>query len=295
MPIDTNIDIINVAKVAKYLSAYDEANNTAIKGGTIQGSLSKTLFTTIEDFEWAIANGVTNASIAGTANYLVWLSGSYIVKAKSIINGAFPSVLLGTLPIITLQPVSGNVANTATITLTITATGYAPITYQWQKYVGSVWVNISGATAATFTKTNADLIDIGQYRAVATNQYGSATSNAANITVSTAITAFYYYGSTNPYPALSGGSDVLTYQVSQAIAHNQPITLTLPSAGQSNMYGVVKVPIGELLKTAWYNTPINNGQIPDAIWYDKITIGLYDYYVTRTAYTYVATSPLIFS
>lgn len=198
-------------------------------------------------------------------------------------------------PVINVQPqsISLNVGSSATFL--VVASGSATLTYQWQSNTGNGYQNITNAISSSLTLTNLMLSQNGLYRVIITNAYGTATSIPLTLTVIQSLTAFYWYGSTNPYPALSGGTDALTYQVSQAITHNQPITLTLPSAGQTNMYGVLKVPIGEINKTAWYNTPVNNGQIPDAVWYVKLTIGQFDYYVTRTTYTYVATSPLIFS
>jgi hypothetical protein len=296
MPTDTLDTVIKIAKVSKYLAAYDEANSIATKGGAIQFELSKILFSIIEDLEWAIANGASNASIDKTANYLMWLCGSYTVKARTIINRLAPVISLGNAPVITLQPISGNVTSGGTITLTVNVTGTLPITYQWQKLTNSVWGNITGATSSTFTKTNVTISDAGSYRVIATNQYGTATSNAADITVvAQSLTAYYWYGATDPFPALNGGTDALVYQTSAPFTTNQSISIPLPLAGQVNMFGVVKVPIGQSVKTTWYNTALNNGQIPDAIWRDKITIGQFDYYVTRVEYTYDSLLPLIFS
>ena len=55
-----------------------------------------------------------------------------------------------------------------------------------RSFVAGNWTNISGATASTFTINNATTADAGQYRAVVTNSAGSATSNAATLTVNVA-------------------------------------------------------------------------------------------------------------
>ena len=79
-------------------------------------------------------------------------------------------------------------------TITLSATAYssagtgspidaANITgYQWQKYIGSEWTNIAGATSATYTKTNATTSDVGQYRCtISTGATCSTTSALFNV------------------------------------------------------------------------------------------------------------------
>ncbi|MFY9307418.1 MAG: PQQ-dependent sugar dehydrogenase [Bacteroidia bacterium] len=61
----------------------------------------------------------------------------------------------------------------------VSATGTNPLGFQWQKN----GVNIPGATSSTYTISNTQSSHAGQYRAVVTNSYGTATSNAATLTV----------------------------------------------------------------------------------------------------------------
>ena len=86
-------------------------------------------------------------------------------------------------PSITTQPVSQSVGSGSTLTLTVAATG-SP-TYQWQ--LGGTNLsdsgNISGSKTATLTITNIATSQAGSYTAVATNDGGSVTSNAAVVTV----------------------------------------------------------------------------------------------------------------
>ena len=68
----------------------------------------------------------------------------------------------------------------------VTAGGYPAPTCQWQVSAdnGGTWSNISGATSAKLTLTNVPASDNdNQYRCIATNTAGSATSNAATLTV----------------------------------------------------------------------------------------------------------------
>ncbi|EGR3070240.1 phage tail protein [Vibrio parahaemolyticus] len=64
------------------------------------------------------------------------------------------------------------------------ATGDTPMNWKWQKD-GS---DVSGATGsgltATFTKDNVQSADDGDYTCIFTNAAGTATSDAATVTVS---------------------------------------------------------------------------------------------------------------
>ena len=64
-------------------------------------------------------------------------------------------------------------------TFTVTASGTATLTYQWRKDAG----NISGATSASYTIAAVQESDEGSFDCVVTNSQGSATSNAATLTV----------------------------------------------------------------------------------------------------------------
>lgn len=83
-------------------------------------------------------------------------------------------------PSIATQPSSVTVPVGATATFTVSASGSAPLSYQWQRN-GS---NISGATGASYSLVGAQPADnAAQFRAVVSNAFGSATSNAAVLTV----------------------------------------------------------------------------------------------------------------
>ena len=89
-------------------------------------------------------------------------------------------------PSITLQPASQTVTAGQTATFSVAATGTAPLNYQWQKN----GANISGATSSTYTTPATTTGDSGNaYRVVVSNSAGSATSNAATLTVNAAAVA----------------------------------------------------------------------------------------------------------
>lgn len=83
-----------------------------------------------------------------------------------------------------------------TIDLTCTATGGTGTkTYQWQKYIGSSWEDIDGATNARFQKTNCTSSDGGSYRCVvSTGATCSLESDGYYIRVFT-LNGAYYGGS----------------------------------------------------------------------------------------------------
>ncbi|WPB55582.1 hypothetical protein [Xylophilus sp. GOD-11R] len=88
-------------------------------------------------------------------------------------------------PAITTQPAGTTVVEGQVAAFSVTATGTAPLSYQWQRN-GSA---IAGATAATYTLAAAASTDSGAiFRAVVSNAAGNATSDNATLTVTPAAT-----------------------------------------------------------------------------------------------------------
>ena len=118
-------------------------------------------------------------------------------------------------PTITSQPSGKSINVGASLTLTVTASGTSPVTYQWKKD----GVSILGATSSTYTITSAQITDSGSYSVVASNQIGSATSDAATLTVSTppSITtqpsaATVTAGGAASFSVVASGTATLSYQ-----------------------------------------------------------------------------------
>ena len=83
-------------------------------------------------------------------------------------------------PSITSDPQNQTVAVGQSATFGVSATGTTPLSYQWQRNGAA----IAGATSSSYTLSNAQLSDNGAlFRAVVTNSFGSATSNTAQLTV----------------------------------------------------------------------------------------------------------------
>jgi sugar lactone lactonase YvrE len=97
-----------------------------------------------------------------------------------------PVTPTGVAPGVTLQPVDATVQAPATATFMAAASGVPAPTVQWGQSTdaGVTWADVAGATSPNFTTAATALADSGKlFRAVFTNVSGSATSNAATLTV----------------------------------------------------------------------------------------------------------------
>src|SRR5258708_24241344 len=86
-------------------------------------------------------------------------------------------------PSLTVQPVSVTVTAGQQAAFSVSASGTAPISYQWRKNTA----NISGATAASYTTPATTMGDSGsKFDVVVRNSVGSITSSQATLTVTAA-------------------------------------------------------------------------------------------------------------
>jgi N-acetylmuramoyl-L-alanine amidase len=88
-------------------------------------------------------------------------------------------------PAITAQPASRTVNPGGTTSFTVTATGSAPLSYQWRDNDANLsnGGNLSGVNAATLTITNAQQTNAGTYTVLVSNTNGSVLSAEAVLTV----------------------------------------------------------------------------------------------------------------
>lgn len=90
------------------------------------------------------------------------------------------------VPVIVTPPASRSVAPGTDVTLSVSATGPAPLAYQWLKD----GVAIAGADQSTYTLTAVALSAAGRYTVIVSNTAGSVTSRAAVLSVvPTGVTA----------------------------------------------------------------------------------------------------------
>ena len=126
------------------------------------------------------------ASIAAPVDLKVGPDGAlyYLSRGTNAVGRIRPTPT-SSAPQVTQQPVNQSVPVGASATFNVSATGTAPLSYQWQKNGAT----IAGANAASYLTPPTALADNGStYRVVVSNSVGSITSNAATLTV-TANTA----------------------------------------------------------------------------------------------------------
>lgn len=163
----------------------------------------------------ATSTTYTLSSVAtkDAGDYTVVVSNS---AGSAISNSATLSVTSTVIPpAITTQPGSLTVISGAPASMSVVASGTAPIAYQWS-LDGST---ISGANSTSYTLPAAASRDAGSYTCVITNSAGSVTSTAAILTVNTAptITAqpanqTVIAGSTTTLSVTATGNPAVTYQ-----------------------------------------------------------------------------------
>ena len=141
--------------------------------------------------------GVTTQLISGPASGSAFPIGTTTVTWRAIdasgnlsSNCSFTvTVLDGQLPVISTQPASQTVCSGSNVTYSVTASNV--VTYQWQQWNGSTWINISGANASTFTVNNVTVANnAATYRVV--------LNGLCTIVNSAAVSLFV-----NPLPAVS--------------------------------------------------------------------------------------------
>ena len=109
-----------------------------------------------------------------------------LAGAQSLYGAAAPATptvpatpFVAAAPSILAQPGSQTVAPGGTATFSVTATGTAPLTYQWRKN----GIAIPGATSATLTLSQVQTSDAGTYAVRVSNATGSVTSPGAVLLV----------------------------------------------------------------------------------------------------------------
>ena len=118
---------------------------------------------------------VSNVQAADMGNYSVVVSNVY---GAAVSSNAVLTVLLP--PSIITQPSNQTAVAGANVSLTVQATGSAPLNYQW--YLGQT-NSLAGTDTATLSLTNVQPANAGSYSVVLANAAGSATSTVATLTV----------------------------------------------------------------------------------------------------------------
>ncbi|HEY3862404.1 MAG TPA: LamG-like jellyroll fold domain-containing protein [Verrucomicrobiae bacterium] len=121
------------------------------------------------DYDWSYAGTIDEVAIY-----------SHALSAAQVLSHYAASFGPHTAPYITVQPVSVTNYVSLPVTLSVTAAGSYPLTYQWnQKGVGAY----PGATAKTFTIPSLAFSDAGTYTVGITNPVGGTSSVPVIVTV----------------------------------------------------------------------------------------------------------------
>lgn len=115
-----------------------------------------------------------DAQLANQGNYSVIVSNSF---GTAVSSNAFLTVKM--LPTITTQPQSKTVYVGTNATLSVVASGTAPLFYQWRYYDEE----FIGATNSSFVIPNVQTNNAGNYSVVISNAFGVAISSNAHLTV----------------------------------------------------------------------------------------------------------------
>jgi len=139
-------------------------------------------------YQWRFNNvaipGATNSSLI-YSNVQTSNSGSYLMIATNSLGSVTSSVATLSVaapnfsPMITAQPQPVAVYSESSAMFSVAVSGGAPFVYQWRFNGG----NISGATNNSFSVSNAQPEQVGNYSVVITNGFGTVTSSNAPLTL----------------------------------------------------------------------------------------------------------------
>ncbi len=154
----------------------------------------------------AIPTRVGGYDTSGRA-YAVQVTGDLVYLADGS-GGVVILRIKDTAPVITSESGDRTVTVGQNVTLSVSATGTPPLTYQWYKDA----LPLAGATGVTLGLTDIRLTDAGDYYVVVTNTLGSAQSRIAILTVLVP-------------------PSIVTQPQSQAIALGDPVEFSVEATG----------------------------------------------------------------
>ena len=208
--------------------ATQPANRAVNAGQTASFSVVATGTRTLS-YQWkkngAAISGANSASYTTPATTSADNGAQFTVTVTDLVSSVTsnPATLTvnvpSTPPTITAQPASKTVMAGQTATFSVSASGTAPLTYQWRKGATA----ISGATSASYTTPATTTADNGaQFTVTVTNGSGNVTSAAATLTV-TASTLI-----------LNASQSSLTF-ASVNIGSNSVLPVLFTNGGNSNV------------------------------------------------------------
>jgi len=198
----------------------DPDNQTVCEGGIVSFSIAATGAGPLS-YQWR-KNG-SNIPGATSSSHTInpvapGNTGSYdcvVTNACGSTTSGAGTLTVNTAPLITDDPDSQAICEGSAAIFTVSASGTAPLSYQWRKD----GTNIPGATGSSYTINPVAPFDAGRYDCVVTNTCGSATSDAATLAINTSPVITEYpenqtlcEGGSATFNVTATGTGPLSYQ-----------------------------------------------------------------------------------
>jgi len=231
-------------------------------------------------------SGATSASYTTPVTITGDSGSSFTVKVSNSVGNITSSAATLTVnsgtqsqaPQITAQPQSTTVTAGQTATFSVTATGTAPLSYQWMMNATA----ISGATSATYTTPATATSNSGEsFTVKVSNSVGTITSSAAKLTVNAAAKV-----AATPTFSVPGG--VYTTAQSVLLSCSTPASTiyyttngTTPTVSSSTYSTAIAVSATETIEAICVASGYTNSSVASAV-YTINTSGVYALPANRT-------------
>ena len=249
------------------------------------GGYSNSLPAAVIDPPNGILIGQTNSSLNIT-NLNPANSGGYFVVVSNVFNSVTSSVGYATVlyaPTIVSNPKSVNLSLHGSNTLSVSASGTSPLSYQWTFNT----TNISGAIATNYSITNFALTNIGNYAAIVSNPYGTVTSTIASVQMLPTLTvpftgAVNLWGQPTTLSVGAVGSGTLMYQwyfngVPIAGATSNTYTFPVVQFTNAGLYSVVASNAYGSVSNNAYQLVVNPANVSLGLYAGVIVLGSVGY------------------
>jgi len=177
--------VLNTGNFQHLAVAYDKASGAAnlyLNGALVaQANLGTFTPRTLGDLYFGLrAHGAgAGMRFLGQMDELAIYSRALADVEIQAIYNAGSAGKCGLAPVIAIQPRSQTAVAGTNVTLSVTAGGTPPLSYQWQLNTNI----ITGATGSSLLLTNLQMTDAGAYSVIVSNSVGSVTSSTAVLTV----------------------------------------------------------------------------------------------------------------
>jgi hypothetical protein len=174
-------DLVNIWEIT-----FTGSHFVAVSSKEFSGYPYCPILTSPDGFSWTIRDSDATCSYLLTVTYLDSMNRLVAggQRANFVTSDCAPEAL------VTEDPQSQTVCEDGSAEFCVTGVGMPPLSYQWERNVGSGWGDISGAAAHCHTINAVGTSDAGQYRCRVWNSYASVTSDPATLTVRVAPQTF---------------------------------------------------------------------------------------------------------